>query len=56
MAKVIAHSGVTVELSGRDVELVREALSFSLRANTDWLDRDDEDARDILGILPGGVE
>jgi hypothetical protein len=53
VAKVLANSGVTVELSGREVELIRQALRYSVSANTNWYDREDEDAREILRVLPG---
>lgn len=51
MAKVIANSGVTVELSGREVTLVQEALIYSVRNNTAWHDADDEDAAQIERAL-----
>ncbi len=53
MAKVIGHSGVTVELSGREVALIRQALRHSVSANTDWFDAEDAEAREILRALPG---
>ncbi|HLL34182.1 MAG TPA: hypothetical protein VK545_09885 [Streptomyces sp.] len=56
MAKVIANSGVTVELSGREVALIRQALRYSVSANTDWFDTEDEEAREILRALPGDNE
>ncbi|MEU3285612.1 hypothetical protein [Streptomyces longwoodensis] len=56
MAKVIAQSGVTVELSGREVELVRQALSHSVRNNVEWYDTEDAEAREILRALPGADE
>ncbi|MEU3986113.1 hypothetical protein AB0F77_39655 [Streptomyces sp. NPDC026672] len=56
MAKVISPSGVTVELSGREVSIIRQALRYSVSANTDWFDHDDEEAREILRVLPGDDE
>lgn len=56
MAKVIANSGVTVELSGREVALIRQALRHSVSNNTDWYDADDTEAREILRALPGEDE
>lgn len=53
MAKVIANSGVTVELSGREVALVRQALSYSVRQNTAWDDEDDRQASELESILSG---
>ncbi|MGV9546818.1 hypothetical protein [Streptomyces ardesiacus] len=53
MAKVIGHSGVTVELSGREVELIRQALQHSVSNNVAWYDADDDEAREILRALPG---
>ncbi|MFD7776630.1 hypothetical protein [Streptomyces sp. NPDC059753] len=53
MAKVIANSGVTVELSAREVTLIRQALRHSISANTNWYDPEDGAAREILRALPG---
>ncbi|GAB1326934.1 hypothetical protein [Streptomyces sennicomposti] len=52
MAKVIANSGLTVELSGREVELIRQALQYSVRNNTAW----DTDATEIVRALARGAE
>ncbi|MEU1254817.1 hypothetical protein ABZ445_16205 [Streptomyces chartreusis] len=56
MAKVIANSGMTVELSGRDVELIRQALQFSVNNNGEWYSADDADANELERILARGVE
>ncbi|MEV4037694.1 hypothetical protein [Streptomyces umbrinus] len=56
MAKVIANGGMTVELGARDVELIRQALNFSVSNNGDWYATDDEDARVIERALARGVE
>jgi hypothetical protein len=56
MAKVIAKSGVTVELSGREVELIRQALRHSVSHNTNWNDTDDNDARELEGVLSESPE
>ncbi|MFF1625600.1 hypothetical protein [Streptomyces sp. NPDC058272] len=56
MAKVISNGGMTVELSGREVDLIRQALDFSVSNNGDWFSSDDEDARSIERSLARGVE
>lgn len=56
MAKVIASSGVTVELSGRDVELIRQALQYSVRNNTAWDSPEDSEANEIVRVLERGAE
>jgi hypothetical protein len=53
MAKVVANSGVTVELSGREVELIRQALRYSVRNNAAWDDEDDRQADDVERVLSG---
>jgi hypothetical protein len=56
MAKIVANNGVTVELSGREVELVREALAYSVRNNLGWDDEDDRQANDLECVLSGTGE
>nr|WP_159059623.1 hypothetical protein [Streptomyces antibioticus] len=56
MAKVIANSGMTVELTAREVELIRQALRFSVSNNGDWYAADDSQADEIERVLSRGVE
>jgi hypothetical protein len=56
MAKVIANSGVTVELSGREADLIHQALQYSVRNNTAWDSPEDSDANEIIRALARGVE
>ncbi|MBT2412674.1 hypothetical protein J7I94_19265 [Streptomyces sp. ISL-12] len=51
MAKVIAHSGVTVELTGREVELIRQALRFSIDNNGSWDVYDDTEAASLAHVF-----
>ncbi len=56
MAKIIANSGVTVELSAREVKLIREALRFAVENKGGWYPTDDADASDLERVLAGGTE
>lgn len=56
MAKVIENSGMTVELSGREVTLIREALLYSVRNNAAWDSPEDGDANDLEQALARGVQ
>jgi hypothetical protein len=56
MAKVIAQSGVTVELTGREVELIRQALRFGVDNYGGWNSRDDSEARELEHVLAQGRE
>lgn len=56
MAKVLVSSGVTVELSGREVTLIREALLYSVRNNTSWDHPEDGDASALEQTLARGAE
>ncbi|MDH6625768.1 hypothetical protein M2271_003579 [Streptomyces sp. LBL] len=56
MAKVIGSSGLTVELTGQEVELVRQALLYSERNNTAWDSPEDRIARELEQTLARGVE
>ncbi|MFF1684472.1 MULTISPECIES: hypothetical protein [unclassified Streptomyces] len=56
MAKVVASSGMTVEFSGREVELIRQALQYSVRNNAGWDNPEDADANEIIRVLARGGE
>lgn len=53
MAKVVANGGLTVELSAREVNLVRQALEFSVCNNAEWYSHDDSDAEALVRVLSG---
>jgi hypothetical protein len=56
MAKIIANGTVTVELTTQDVELIRQALRYSVRNNTGWENPEDHAANEIARVLSGGTE
>jgi hypothetical protein len=56
MAKVINNGGMTVEFSGREVMLIREALLYSVRNNAAWDSPEDGDASELEQALARGVE
>ncbi|MEU3729963.1 hypothetical protein AB0E81_11220 [Streptomyces sp. NPDC033538] len=56
MAKIIASSGVTVELSGREVALIVQALRHAVDSYGGWDSYDDSEAADIEHALSRGVE
>jgi hypothetical protein len=56
VAKVITRSGLTVELSGREVDLIRQALQFSVANNGDWYFNDDADANELERTLAQGAQ
>lgn len=56
MAKVIAQSGVTVELSGREVALVIQALRHAIDSYGGWDSYDDSEAQGIEYALSRGAE
>lgn len=51
MATVIGRSGMTVELSSREVELIREALTYSVRNNTGWEPPEDSEATELAKVF-----
>lgn len=53
MAKVITTGGMTVELSAREVTLIREALAYAVRNKTAWSDTDDATAQSIDRVMAG---
>ncbi|MFD4234269.1 hypothetical protein [Streptomyces sp. NPDC058542] len=53
MAKVINTGSVTVELSVQEVELIRAALSYSIRNNSAWDNPEDRKAGEIERVLSG---
>ncbi|MDX2575930.1 hypothetical protein PV332_10600 [Streptomyces scabiei] len=56
MAKVIASSALTVELSGREVDLIRQALRYSVDNNASWYSAEDADADVLERTLAQGAE
>jgi hypothetical protein len=56
MAKVIANSGMTVELTGREVALIRQALVYAINNNGEWYAAEDADANEIVWALERGAE
>lgn len=55
MAKVTATSGMTVELSSREVELIRQALRFAVDSYGTWDGYDDSEAVELERVLARGV-
>ncbi|MEV5319127.1 hypothetical protein AB0K92_15980 [Streptomyces sp. NPDC052687] len=55
MAKVISSSGLTVELSAREVDLVRQALRFAVDSYGPWDSYDDSEANALERVLAQGT-
>ncbi|MFD5198837.1 hypothetical protein ACFWM7_01440 [Streptomyces sp. NPDC058375] len=53
MAKIVNMGSVTVELSVQEVELIRAALNYSVRYNTEWDNPEDRKADEIERVLSG---